>query len=382
MFKAFNHIQQVIIVIIELDRESVRYRACRVKRNDKNFPDIPLFDSISDIVKKFGKTSPYALHFIGTGILNRLTDNISNYKEQLLVNADVNSFQFTSFSDSTRKAVSFIRKDLTFTYLEEVQRQKLFLLSLSSGYVPLFVFLEKKCITTLNTEFDLAFADQHIKLFQRSDDKKNAFDYFDRLAWSIASPLFEKNPAFEQAIEAIELDKNKQEYIYFRRYSILGAGSVLTLLMLVLMNYFYQRSLNNDVVTLEEELLLHSENLNLLDRLKQEKERKTLLIQNSGIKSKQFISFYLDRIASSVPASIRLKKCTIFPLKEALKENRKVEFEQTKIEISGVAGGSKIFENWLERLNRFAWVESVEVTNFSKSAESNSVFSLIIWVKL
>lgn len=383
MKKPFENIKKVVIVLVDFEKESTNVRACVVKKDQKELPVIHSFEQLEGVFKYFGKSVPYLFHVTGTGVLNRLTDDILTYQDQLIVNADTNSFSFTSFSDGKQRAVSFVRNDLLKPMLELFEEQKVFLFSLTSGYVPLFLTLKNKQIKSIDTIYLIEYKNGQINQFERnsihlSEDKASVFQ---KIAEALAFSIFQYDQSFEQAIEQKELEKNTIEFNYFKRYSTVGTGFVLALLLLVILNFFYQKNLNSKVVSLEEEMLLHSENLNLLDNLKQEKERKSVLVQNSGIKSKYFISFYLDKIASSVPADINLLGVTVFPLKESLKENKKVEFQQTKIEISGNAGGSKIIEFWLESLNRFAWVNSVEVTNFSKTTGSNSTFTLTIWIK-
>lgn len=124
--------------------------------------------------------------------------------------------------------------------------------------------------------------------------------------------------------------------------------------------------------------MLNNENLALLERLRQEKTRKEQLILSSGINASEFISFYIDRIGESVPGSISLKEVQVFPLKEKLKEKKKVEIQQEVIEIIGYTPGSEVLDNWMEKVNRFEWVKSVELINYLKSENVNAEFKLLI----
>ena len=68
----------------------------------------------------------------------------------------------------------------------------------------------------------------------------------------------------------------------------------------------------------------------------------------------------------------------IFPLKERLKQKRKIEIDQESIEIKGFTNSSTILDDWMEKMNRFDWVERVELLNYSKLGEIQAEFKLYI----
>jgi Tfp pilus assembly protein PilN len=175
-----------------------------------------------------------------------------------------------------------------------------------------------------------------------------------------------------------EQKKTRDEYRQHRKFNVLGVTSLVGILVFVLVNYFYVNHLNDQIVQLETDLSMSNDNLSLLDQLEQEKMRKEQLIETSGFLGNKFISFYLDKIGKSVPATIYLKNMVVFPAEEKLKEKRKVTVDTKKIEIEGLTNSSVVFDDWIEKMDRFAWVKSVEVMNYTKINESQAEFKLIM----
>ena len=99
---------------------------------------------------------------------------------------------------------------------------------------------------------------------------------------------------------------------------------------------------------------------------------------SSGVSSNHFISYYLDEIGKGVPKEIRLSEMLVFPLKEKLKDKRKVEVDQKKIEISGWTSDNVVLDDWIEDMDKAAWVGSVELLNYQKMANNDAGFKLII----
>jgi hypothetical protein len=135
--------------------------------------------------------------------------------------------------------------------------------------------------------------------------------------------------------------------------------------------------LNQQIADLEVELTLNNDNLSLLEKLKQERIRKELLVDNAGVYQKHFLTFYLDKIGGTIPAQIDLQELYLFPLKEALKEKRKVVFEKQTMHLVGTTPSSELLEEWMNKLNRFSWIKSVQLVNYLKS-EGNASFKLLI----
>ena len=376
----------IVVVHLEIQQDELFFYASKVKQKKEGsvVPAQDAFDSLKSILDKYGKYAAYHLHVEGSGVLTRLVEFIPGYKDQLIVNADKNDFIFSSCNDGSHVAVSFFRKNLIAAQLEYLETEKVFLLGISSGIIP-SVFAKINDNLREKVVFDYTFEvhNQKIESLYRTErfaelpgKRKLLEEKRSSVNEGILIPEQEgiEEPSFQYERNAKQYNEFTQ-YLKFRFFSILMVSVVLSALVA---NYFYVNYLNRETAQLEVELMLNNDNLALLDRLKQEKQRKEQLILTSGINSAEFVAFYMDKIGASVPGSIVLKEMYVFPLKDKIKEKKKLEIEQKQIEITGYTSGSESLDSWIEKINRFEWVKSVELISYLKTDGQNAEFKLVI----
>lgn len=351
-----------------------------VSKVEYNFEE---FENIESLIKKFGTNKAYCLHVNGTGVLTRLVEFIPGYKEQLIVNGDKDDFYFCSYNDSFKVATSFFRKSLIEEVIEQLNASKIFLVSISCGIVPVLLIASEK--ERISFDYSVEIEKGRIQSLTRNEVPTER---------SLINSVFKvRNEAINQgivlsqtlAIENYSSGFNEEEqvqkldnYSQFSTFKFFGILVVTVVLSSLLINHFYVNHLNDEVAQLEMDLALNNDNLSLLDRMKQEKTRKEQLVLSSGINTEQFTSYFIDKIGESVPKSISLQEMYIFPLKENLKEKRKVEIRQDAIEIIGFTPNSPVLDDWMEKMDRFDWVKNVELLNYLKSTDGKAEFKLLI----
>lgn len=385
--KLFNNIwkpRSVVIVHLEFLQEQMTVRAGKIRAGQTDFdPEFVVFENVEAVIQKFGKYIPYQLHVDGSGVLTRLIEFLPGYKEQLIVNADKNDFYFCSLHDTVEIAVSFFRKSLIEEQLEIFKTTKAFLFGISCGVIPALLSRADQGTTA----FDYIFQIENkriLKLERAADFLQSPFkQQIYRKRWTaiqegLDMALFVSEIQAEEKFEAVRNEAIMLEFGQYLRFKILSIAVVSVILSSLVINYFYINHLNRETAQIEMDLMLSNDNLALLDRLKQEKLRKEQLVVTSGINSTEFISFYMDKIGASVPKSIVLKEMGIFPLKEKMKERKKLEIEQQSIGITGYTSGSESLDDWMEKINRFSWVKSVELLNYLKTENANAEFKLLI----
>jgi Tfp pilus assembly protein PilN len=378
--------KRVIIIFVELSKENNHFYAMSSGYKENILKsDAEKFASIDDIVRKYGASRAYWVHVSGSGVLSRLIDRSTGYKDDIIINGDKDDFLFSSYTDGEKSAVSFVRKTLVNNVLETLTKLKVILIGISAGNIPHFVLLSPD--DSLEFEFKIVTKNGLISEFKRNEIRNNLTTFRNQvvsekqfIASSIITFLNDFKSGFEFCLSDKDMAIALEEYSQRRRFTYIGVASLLLIFLIVASNYFYINFLNNQVAQLEMDLSLSNNNLTLIDQLDQEKIRKEQLIETSGLSGNKFISFYLDKIGQSVPPSIYLKEMTVFPLVEKLKDKRKVSVDTQKIEILGLTGSSVVFDDWIEKMNRLEWVKSVEVMNYSKINESQAEFKLIMFL--
>ena len=340
-----------------------------------------LFDTLEEIVKNYGKSVPYHLHVSGSGVLSRKLESLPNYMDELVINGNSDDFVFSTYDDETSLAASFFRRQLIEEHLEYMQEQKIHLLGISSGLTPLFTLED-----SVNFNFDYSLVKENGKIsnFQRLENgqEKVLIDgvYFTAqqlLAKSIFQNLREPDTHYISSVEETYTE-SKNNYKQFNQFRVSGLTLLSVIFLSLVINYFYQNNLNNQVAQLEQDLSMSNDNLALLDRLEQEKIRKEQLVFSTGVNSSRFLSYYLDEIGRTVPEKVNLRELEVFPLDGKMKNKRKVEVDESSIRISGSTQGNEMLDDWIERMDRFEWVQSVELLNYLKTEGDRADFILTI----
>ena len=372
----------LVVIFLNFQGEKARISALKTHRKEKKeIEDAQQFDTLEEVVKHYGKSAPFHLHVMGTGVLSRKIDSVPNYMEDLIISGNQYDFIFTSYDDKNTIAASFFRRQLIKTELEFLTEQKVHLLGITSGEIPLFTLLNDE---EVKFEFVLGKKEDKITEFKRLDEPTNRSvwqgEFFTKTQL-LAKALFSNNDAKDEnftsseALSFVKAQENFRQYSQFKTYGISLVGIILLSLVL---NYFYQNNLNNTVAQLELDLSLSEDNLALLERLEQEKIRKEQLVQSAGVNSPRFLSYYLDEIGRTVPKEINLHELKVFPLSNKLKNKHKVEVDQERISISGSTIGNEILDDWIEKMDRFEWIKSVELLGYLKNEEGRADFKLVI----
>ena len=67
-----------------------------------------------------------------------------------------------------------------------------------------------------------------------------------------------------------------------------------------------------------------------------------------------------------------------FPVVDKLKDKQKVEVDSRRIWIAGSTKGNEILDDWIEKMDRFDWVKSIELLNYLKSTDEWAEFEIVI----
>lgn len=373
-----------VIVFLSFEGNQPVISALKIgKRVDtSNMDDPQIFENIEELVKHFGKSVPYHLHVLGTGVLSRKIPSAPNFKDDLIINGNAEEFNFTTYDDELSVVASFFRTEIIASYLLSLNEQKVHLLGISSGDAPLFTLLEEN--EHVSFDYTISKKEENIDAFTRNETvvkralyRHNYFSKQQLLALALYSNYLNADVKYKSSSDDTYKTAKEEfiQYVQFRFYGI----SVLSLLFVaVVSNYFYQNHLNDSIAQLELELSISNENLSLLERLEQEKLRKLQLVQNAGVNSTRFMSFYLDEIGRTTPKMINLTDLELYPVTSKLKNKQRVEVDNTSIIVYGVTSDNEVLDNWIEKLDEFEWVKSVELMSYLKNEEGRADFKFII----
>lgn len=382
-------LRKFVLVQVQLEQQEQRLRFVVTGRKGPDLPDQVLWTTVEnaeELLKKAGKNLPYVIHFTGFGVLARIAEFAPNYRESLLVTGGEDDFYFSSYELKSTVAVSFIRRSLVETLLEQLTAAKAFVWGIHTGPVVLAELLVGSSgVDSLSLDYSVTIANGDIKKLERNAEAPKRFatdsgflDTDAAYVEAIRRLTLQPQENYHQGLDEKTQQSTKANYKEYVRFVKLGVGILGFFLVALVGNYFYVNHLNDEAAQLESDISGYGENLALIDRLQQEKQRKLLLIENSGVQSSKYVSFYLDDLGSSVPSAIQLTTVETFPLIEPLKPKRKVELNTQHITITGWSGSSKVLDDWIETIERKKWVNGVELINYVRINDQKATFHLLV----
>jgi Tfp pilus assembly protein PilN len=380
--------KKFVYVQVQNRAEGIDLSYCIAVKKDFNAPKAKLLsvDSLEDLIKKTGKFTPYVFHVLGQGVLTRLVENAPNYKESLLVNGAIDEFYFHSFTLGNQIACSFVRKSLLSAFMEQVEKQKLFVLDLLCGPINVFTILDSN--DNYQGDFTFLRDDKSIQIFKKNEETPKTLYYQSSYLnteqvylQSAFTGLFEDTQEeMETALASIDKQAAQTNYTQFNQFRFFGIALLAFFLIALSSNYFYINYLNNQTAQLEMDISSYSQDLSLIEQLKQEKARKMQLIETSGIHTKYYLSNLSDLIGQSVPGEVKLTELEIYPLEENLKPKMKVNCMNDVILIHGISQSSKVLDDWMEKLGTLKGIQAVELMNYIRMNEKTAEFQLSLKV--
>lgn len=379
LFRKNTALKKKLLLSVQLKKGGYNLRYALLKKG-ASYADIQFaeVDSLEEFLK-IKKHTPICIHVHGFGVLARQIENKPNYEDSLIVSGDKTDFYFSSFEDDNQINVAFVRRSLLAEINEKLEEQKAFVFELWVGPIPLMVLYEK--YNSISADYSIKFKDRNVfELAKNEIQNESRVDTF--YLESFVDGLEENEALITQALDQQSTIAVQNNYKEYKRFVNLGIGILVFFLLALSANYFYVNHLNQKSAELEAELTSYQENLSLIDRLEQEKQRKLILIENSGIQSDNYLTYYLDEIGASIISSIHFQNLELFPLKEPLKPKRKVEPDVTNVVVKGNCNNSKVLDDWIENLEAIEWVGSVEVMNYVRLSKTKANFHIQIKLRV
>lgn len=341
------------------------------------------FSSLPEVIKSISKSLPIVLHLHGKGILNKTVKNKPNYRQSALLNSNEEDFYFYEYSTKENVFISVIRKEVLNDKIIELKNHHFYVVE--SFFGP-FLLESNDLLPNQPTsiQFDKIQLDFKNKILVKSSKPSE-----DSTALSLSGKQLEKAYAemaaknYYDKLKSGNLNtnlfhKDQKLKILFNRLAIFVLSFFLILLS---SNYVWLNELNKEVADKNSKLAEHQEALDQINQLKEEKKRKLKLLNTSGILNSNFISFYLDEIAASIPTSISLSSMDVYPIRNNIKANKQIKIDDHFIIIEGKTERSQPFNEWIQDLTTNSWIEKIEIQNYIKKKRGQYEFEIKMQLK-
>jgi hypothetical protein len=362
----------------------------KVKKNKSKLDIVEHLDfvTIDDLKSKLDPKIPCILAFDGKGVLNKKISLTVEADVEWLKNLDYKSIHYTRYTTQENQFLSFCRANVIDELLEVFHRNEIQIIDFYvGGLMAVLVneLLDKSklfCNETL-LEFE---NNTLINISKVENETKNenytigatTITNFQIALYGAAINFYIHDNAIEKSNSA-KIDS--EEIVFKKAFEKVGLIILVGFFCLLLASYSTIQYLNSENATLNLENSYSNKSYSVIHDLEFQKEKKLKILSETGISSKQFISFYCYQVTKLIPKEINLSFLEVYPLKKEIKQNEKVEFDYRVITVKGKTNDETALNNWIELLKNDAWIQKLEIVSIKRDKQNISFFEIKITVK-
>ncbi len=165
-------------------------------------------------------------------------------------------------------------------------------------------------------------------------------------------------------------------------FQLIYKTALITLFVVLLINFLTFNSYYNKTNTLNQRLLINKDTKQKFSELKNDLDKKKRLLNELQNSTSVSVSKYIDQIALNIPKSLTLGLINYQPLTSTLKKDKEVTFSDKIIEIKGTLKNNMEFSNWVDEMEVKDWIENISINSIEKNLKKkNSNFHLLITLK-
>lgn len=220
--------------------------------------------------------------------------------------------------------------------------------------------------------------DQHAKVQDDFVIAKETIPAFNIVSFALAlTGIADKNN--EASYLSIN-DTLKQQYLAKRKMK-LGMGAGLGLFLLILLaNFLLFNHYRGVKIQLEADVAGMQVTSEELEQLRSKVSDQQSFLEGAGLIRRTSFGWIADRLASEMPNGILLDRMNFSP-RQKFAEADTIGFESGKLVMTGQVTESIILNDWLQHLQTMAWIDSVQIVNYSAGKSSNGYFEIEVAMK-
>jgi len=346
-----------------------------------------------DELKKFLKPGlPVYLALTGRGIVHKKvsaapSDDARTLLPKVLPNASLKDFYVQSVPGiSGQMFVSIVRREALDKLLDEL-KPAADIVSCALGALPvagIAALLEKEAYQfEIETgQQRLLFSGGQLSELQPATNGEKQLDVGGEKLSSVLLTAFAaafghfSGARVEAEVESLQ--SQAEEHKQKRLFKTLGGGVLVFFLVLLLGNYFVFQHYWEKKAKLETQLALNGGELQRYQTLEKNLREKRSFLQKSGLLHASKTSYYADRLAQDVPATITLTRLGISPL-QRLNTTDSIAFTPGLIVVEGGCKQSLELNDWIRRLKAQSWIRNVSLQTYNQDkAQDKGEFTLQI----
>ncbi|QSS96295.1 hypothetical protein [Psychroflexus sp. ALD_RP9] len=316
-------------------------------------------------------------------VSTRLAGNIEHSIDQLFPNLDISQFYYQSYNYEGQQFISICRKKHIDGIVAALKKMNINVDNICLGNTVVSVLKEFSSIESLTTSNARINLKNVLEIEKRDNIKTKLYSIegIDINNFYMLSFLAAAN----QSLSLFDTENNLDHLLKFsheehKQYLIFYYGlrsSVITILMILMVNFYYFNSYYDDVSNnpnVENESLKKTY-ASLKAEVNQKDKLINQILQNQSSSTSQII----NDLIKTLPATIQLSAIAFQPLSKSIKKGKPIELASGKVVIKGETNVNGSFTTWNTSLENLDWVNNVTITKFQAVEKSgNHQFELKI----
>ena len=377
---------QVVGIALESD---LKYSILHLvfKKNQLKIEQRFNFNSFDDLKDQLNQKHPVLLSFYGKGVINKKIKKIPDYKSKLIMGKNTDDFYFYEVHQTDKVSfISYSRKSVIDHQSKLFNDANFLVVDYSIGpfvstVLQPFIAIEKIASYATLLHFDGVILNHYSPLeapFSIPLDN-------DHLS-AIEVPLFATATNYYFSSEIVQYDtavlaKNRIEKKHKKQFELLGKIILCTFFFTLLTSYLLLGHFNDKRIEVNTSLSFLQKSTNELIKLQKERDEKRAILNQSGVFSTSYLSYYINDFVQELPATVSLNTFAIFPPKKKLRQKEPIVFKSQTITVKGVSTSNLAFNTWYSGLKKRTWIKKVDITDYSKLKSGNYNFILKIKVE-
>lgn len=345
------------------------------------------FADLENLETKIESDYPIILLIDGKGVLNKKIDLNQESDLNWYKSIDLSMMHYTRFTENNVQFLSFCRKNIIEEKIDFFQKKKFQIIDFYVG--SLTAVLLKKSINSnsiLSNENIFEFhGDTLIEVLKAENGTEKKYEIMGESLSQHQLSIYGAAVHFYIKQESVVCSEssllNKDEVLFRDLFNKWGKRMLIVFFTLLLISYTATNFFIGKNNELKESNLNSNFTDNQIEILVNQKDKKIKILNEMGYNSSNFISYYVYELINSVPGEIQLLNLSVFPLKEEVKENKKMAFITNSVLISGLTEDEYILNNWLISVKSMKWINKFEVVSIKKDKKNNTFFEIKILLK-
>ena len=178
------------------------------------------------------------------------------------------------------------------------------------------------------------------------------------------------------------LQTNGEEKVYKRLFELAGGFTLILFFSALLTSYLLLEHYQKKQLEHSSSLELLNESFTNIQNLEKERDLKRQILNESGVFTTHYLSFYINELTQNIPNEIQLDEFLLFPETKKIKANEIIAFNANEIIINGQSSSNIKFNQWYKSLKTYKWVVKNETDIIKYKANKRNTYDFEIKIAI